>query len=215
MMKQEASFDTHLYLVRHGETDFNRKRMVQGRGIDAPLNAEGQAQAKALASRAKTMPLDAIYASTLLRARETASFVANVHPGVPITFLRDLEEMSWGIYEGQGQSPEMQAAFEKMRAEWSDGNYDYRAEEGESVYEVQARGKKAIEHIVANHNGEHVMVVAHGRFLRILLATLLGDYGLVRMEEIKHANTGLNHLVFSDETYKAHLLNCTSHLQDA
>lgn len=214
-MNPEFSNETHLYLVRHGETDFNRKRMVQGRGIDAPLNTEGQAQAKALAARVSKMKVDAIYASTLLRARETASFVANVHPGVPITFLRDLEEMSWGIYEGRGQSPEMRAAFDKMRSEWSSGNYDYRAEEGESVYEVQARGKQAISHIVDQHAGEHVLVVAHGRFLRILLATLLGEYGLARMEEIKHANTGLNHLVFSDDSYNAHLLNCTSHLEDA
>lgn len=214
-MNQKLAHETHLYLVRHGETDFNRRRMVQGRGVDAPLNAEGQAQARALAARVGKMKVDAIYASTLLRARETASFVANVHPGVPVTYLRDLEEMSWGIYEGQSQSPEMRAAFDNMRSEWLGGNYDYRAKDGESVYEVQARGKQAISHIVEKHPGEHVLVVAHGRFLRILLATLLREYGLARMEEIKHANTGLNHLVFSDDSYNAHLLNCTSHLEDA
>jgi broad specificity phosphatase PhoE len=214
MIERASLNTTHLFLVRHGETEFNRQQKVQGRGIDAPLNALGRAQAEALALRAASLGLDAIYASTLLRARETAGIVGRACPDIPLFFLNDLEEMSWGIYEGRAATPDLKSAFDTMRAEWLNGNYDYRAEKGESVTEVQERGKRAINHILETHSGKRVMVVAHGRFLRILLATLLDEFGLKRMEEIKHANTGLNHLVCSSDAIEARLLNCTLHLED-
>ena len=59
------------------------------------------------------------------------------------------------------------------------------------------------------------LVVAHGRFLRVLLATLLNDYGLERMHEIHHTNTGVNHLVGDCDRFEARRLNCTAHLEAA
>src|SRR5690606_28201169 len=88
------SMKTTLYLVRHGETDYNRASIMQGRRVDARLNAVGRAQAAALARRFARAPLDAIYTSTLARARETALAVAAVQPEATFVELSDLEEMS-------------------------------------------------------------------------------------------------------------------------
>ncbi len=73
---------------------------------------------------------------------------------------------------------------------------------------------RALDHIVRNEKGNTVLVVTHGRFLRILLASVLDEYGLSRMEEIHHANTGLNHLEFDGRRFVARRLNCTIHLDD-
>ena len=203
---------THLYLVRHGETDFNRQRIVQGRGVNSPLNEMGHAQAQALAERFLSEPVDAIYCSPLQRAIQTAQPVADAMGIKAIPTDPDLEELSWGVFEGQSQSEALAAAFAEMKRRWSDGEYDFALENAESLRQVQTRGVAAIKRILAVEAGRRVLVVAHGRFLRILLATLLTEYGIPRMEELAQANTGVNYLVHHDDAFQAVQLNCTLHL---
>jgi broad specificity phosphatase PhoE len=203
---------TTLHFVRHGETDYNRQRIVQGRGINASLNATGRAQAVAIAQRLADVPLDVIYASTLRRAIETAEKIAAVQGSVPVHQLDDLEEMAWGIYEGQPASPETNAAFADMNARWRRGEFGFRVEGGESILDVQARGQRAVAHILEQHPGETVLVVTHGRFLRVMLSTLLDAYGLERMHDIPHSNTALNTLTCRDGCFEAERINCTAHL---
>ncbi|HET6569790.1 MAG TPA: histidine phosphatase family protein [Rhodothermales bacterium] len=205
---------TTLYLVRHGETDYNRKRIVQGRRINSSLNATGRAQAAALGRRLAGVPIDAIYSSTLRRAEETASYIAANHDGVALYRLQDLEEMSWGVYEGEPVSSRVETALHEMHQQWKRGDYGTRVEGGESILDVQTRGLRAIRHIVERHSGQTVVVVTHGRFLRVLLATILDEYGLERMDEVHHANTCVNHLEYTAAGFAAHLLNCTLHLDE-
>jgi broad specificity phosphatase PhoE len=204
--------ETRLYFIRHGETDYNRRRIVQGRRINCGLNATGRVQARALAARMASVPVDAIYTSTLLRAQETASHIAERHPKAPLYALADLEEMSWGIYEGEPLSEAVLEAFDEMHARWARDEYMHRIEGGESILDVQARGLRAVEHILHRHVGEVVAVVTHGRFLRVLLASLLEEYGLARMQDIQHANTGVNELCWQGGRFYADRLNCTVHL---
>ena len=79
----QHDLETTLYVVRHGETEFNRKRMVQGRGIDAPLNEKGVSQAKALA-RFRDWDVDVAYSSTLLRAKQTARIFLEGKDNIPL-----------------------------------------------------------------------------------------------------------------------------------
>lgn len=202
-----------LYLVRHGETEYNRLQIVQGRGIDAALNETGRSQAAAVARRLADVQLNAIYASTLRRAVETAEQIATEHRGLTVQRLDDLSEMAWGVYEGRPHSPQLKQDFEAFRERWRNGDFAFRIEGGESILDVQRRGRRAIESILKRHPGEAVLVVTHGRFLRVLLATLLEDYGLKRMEDIAHANTGLNTIHYREGRFEAHLLNCTAHLE--
>jgi phosphoserine phosphatase len=134
---------------------------------------------------------------------------------VEIHELADLEEMSWGIHEGKPRSPERTAAFNEMRRRWANGEYEYAVEQGESVYEVQRRGLSAIRQILTSHAGQRVFIVSHGRFLRIILASLLSEYGLAHMEKLDHRNTAVNHLVFVEGRFEARFLDSIDHLEEA
>ena len=206
------SAPTDLYLVRHGETDYNRDGIVQGSGIDSVLNETGRAQAQALAERLADTPLDAVYASTLRRAKQTATVAARPHEPVSKTFLRDLEEISWGIFEGEAPSPTRNDAMQAVKDRWRAGEYDHAMQGGESIRDVQARALRAIEHVVAREAGRTVLVVAHGRYLRILLATVLEDYSLADMHRLDHTNTCVNRVEYRKGRFRAATLNCTAHL---
>jgi broad specificity phosphatase PhoE len=202
---------TDLYFVRHGETEYNRRRIVQGRKIDSTLNDTGRRQAEALAERLASLDPVALYTSTLRRALQTTDRIAERHPGVPVYRTEDLEEMSWGVHEGDAPSDATDAIYGR----WDRGEFDYQIDGGESIRDVQERALRAVRRITSEHPGATVIVVAHGRLLRVLLASLLNEYGLERMSEIEHDNTGVNHLRCRADSYEACLLNCTAHLEKA
>jgi probable phosphoglycerate mutase len=204
---------TTLYLVRHGETDYNRKRIMQGGGIDSRLNQTGREQAEILADRLADIPFDVIYSSPMHRARETAKILARRHHNLPRKELDDLREMAWGVFEGEPPSEERDAALQEIKASWRQGNFDRRIEGGESVLDVQKRATRAAEHLVTEEAGSTALVVTHGRYLRVLLATVLDDAGLEQMHSFGHDNTCVNRLVHEDGRYVPELLNCTAHLE--
>ena len=88
-----------IYLIRHGETDYNRRGIVQGSGIDADLNDIGEAQALAFFESYQHVPFDKIYTSKLKRTTQSVQdFIAL---GIPVESHGGLNEISWGINEGQ------------------------------------------------------------------------------------------------------------------
>jgi probable phosphoglycerate mutase len=210
-----ADRDTVLYLVRHGETEYNRKGIVQGAGVDSVLNDTGWAQARALAGRLSTVAVDAVYASTLRRAKQTAQVVSGPHEPISKTYLRDLEEISWGVFEGDPPSPDRDDAMQAVKDTWRRGDYGYAIENGESIRDVEARSRRALAHVMARHAGGTAVVVAHGRYLRVLLSSVLDGYSLADMPRMDHSNTGVNRVVCRDGRFRADTLNCTRHLSSA
>ncbi len=207
---------TTLYFVRHGETDYNRDDVMQGRGVDMPLNATGRAQAEALAGRLAGVPFDIVFTSPLRRATETTAVLAAPHAPIGVHTLPDLEEMSWGVYEGTGPSPERRRALRSLKTAWRDGDgFDTPIEGGESILDVQARVLRAMRRIVEHAAGQTALVVTHGRYLRVLLASILHGHGLHRMHEMHHSNTGLYRVVSTDGVFRADVRNSTAHLGDA
>ena len=200
--------------VRHGETEHNRKGIMQGGGIDGTLNAAGRKQARVLARRFAAVDVDALYASTLRRAVQTADILAADHEPVSRTHLRALTEMDWGVHEGKAPSPERNASVEALKAAWRDGAYDRAPEGGESIRDVQDRARQAVRHIFSREAGRTAFVVTHGRYLRVLLATLLDGYGLEHMPALNHANTCVNHVICEERRVRAERLNCTAHLPE-
>ena len=207
-------YNTNLFIIRHGETDCNRDHIVQGRGVDVPLNQTGVLQAKALAYRIKNLSLDVFYSSTLLRARQTTKILLEGRNTRSVTYLRDLEEMSWGFYEGMPRSPELAKAFDEMKKAWQKGDYEYRIKEGETLVEVRERGISALNSIVNKHAGKKILLVSHGRFIRIILASVLENHDLSRMKNLKQDNTAFNHLIFGNGKYRAEKLQCIEHLEN-
>jgi probable phosphoglycerate mutase len=150
---------TTILLARHGETDWNLERRVQGHS-DRPLNATGWQQAHALADELAREQLDAVYSSDLIRAYETARAVADRH-GLAVTAIPDLREKDFGTWEGLTDI-EIDQRFPDARAQnvWGDG---------ETTLELKERVVGALQRIADTHPGGRVLVVSHGGPLRAVL----------------------------------------------
>lgn len=114
----------HLYIIRHGETDYNKKGMVQGSGIDAPLNETGFRQSKAFYKAYKDVEFDKIYTTNLIRTQQTVQ--PFIQAGIPFEPLPALREISWGAQEGR---PLSDLYFDVVN-QWKQGNYDAKIEGG-------------------------------------------------------------------------------------
>ena len=152
----------HLYLARHGETDFNAQLRYQG-STDMPLNELGWSQARSLAERVPA-EVSRIVASPLLRAQQTASLVSQAR-GLPILTMPEFRERDFGVFEGltiaetQARYPEL---FEqKVAQQWSAAPPG-----GETICEVVARVQTGLLQLEAEHGGESVLLVAHGFIAR-------------------------------------------------
>jgi broad specificity phosphatase PhoE len=149
---------TTILLARHGETDWNEQRRVQGHA-DRSLNETGRAQARALADELEAVPLDAVYSSDLARARETARIVAD-RLGLPVTTLRELREKHFGTWEGLTDEEVFRRFPSARGGQWGDA---------ETSEEMSGRVLGALRGIAAEHPRGQVLVVAHGGPLRALL----------------------------------------------
>jgi broad specificity phosphatase PhoE len=150
---------TTILLVRHGETDWNRDRRVQGHS-DTPLNETGRAQARALAEELAQTGLDAVYSSDLLRAYETARIVAE-SKGLDVTAIRELRERHFGTWEGMTDDEIFSRFPEARHGPWGDA---------ETKDEMAERVLDGLGRIAALHDGGRVLVVTHGGPVRAALA---------------------------------------------
>ncbi|MGN6430299.1 MAG: histidine phosphatase family protein [Gaiellaceae bacterium] len=160
---------TTLLLARHGETDWNRARRWQGHA-DRPLTDRGRAQGAALAERLADVGLDAIYASDLQRARETAAFVA-ARQGLEVIELRDLREVDVGSWEGLTRE-EAEERFPAGYRRWLAGGTGW--DDGETYEQMSARVLTAVGQIAAVHEGGRVLIVSHGGPIRAIHGAALG-----------------------------------------
>jgi broad specificity phosphatase PhoE len=146
---------TTLLLVRHGETDWNAEGKLQGHS-DRPLNDYGRRQAQALGDRLAAGQFDALYASDLSRARETAE-ILGAKLGLAVAVDPDLREKNWGSWEGLTSDERLHVAYE-----------------GETTEAHRERTLRAVERIAERHPGGRVVVVTHGGSLRRLQAAVSG-----------------------------------------
>lgn len=159
-----------IHLIRHGETAWNAEGRIQGHA-DNPLNDLGRSQARALRDSLAHLKPARIYASTSLRARETAELGFG-HLGLELTPVADLREIHLGDWEGF-----LYAEIERIHP---DEVHAFRHEPHRFAYpgaetfaELQARGLRALADIIAREaSGSDVVVVSHGAMIR----TLLGHY---------------------------------------
>ncbi len=161
-----------LLLVRHAETAHNRDGLVQGRA-DNPLSDLGLKQAAALAERLAPAPLDAIYSSPLVRARQTAEAIA-ASRGLPVTIEPDLIEMDVGEMEGLSGAELRERFPEFMKAWLSEDAGGAVMPGGESLVQVQARAIAVVERVVEQRPGGVVALVSHNFVLLSLLCAVLG-----------------------------------------
>ena len=184
-----SEYMTSFWLVRHGQTDWNLAGRWQGQAADAPpLNDAGKAQALSLQGQIKNIPISAIYASDLLRARQTAELLAEPL-GLPVILEPRLREMNLGAWEGM-LSDEIKARYPHELAERSRDPVHTQAPGGESPLQVAARVIAAANEIGVRHRDETVMIVAHGVPLAVLTC-LSRDIPMERLYEFVPENAKL------------------------
>lgn len=187
-----------LYIIRHGQTDLNLRGIVQGKGIDSPLNDTGRAQADAFYQAYKDEGFDKIYTSNLIRTHQTvAGFIAD---GIPWEQHEGFSEIGWGIYEGKEQTPEVLAGFLKLTDAWRAGNLDSCVEGGETPNELAAKQREAIAHLSSKEEEKKVLICMHGRAIRIFLSVLTGG-DLALMDDFPHTNTVLYKVVYDGRKF--------------
>lgn len=198
-----------LYLIRHGETEYNLQGRIQGQ-IDTPLTALGRKQAKSAARRVKHVQFDALYSSDLGRAIETANEVSKTI-GLEINRSTLLRERNFGVLQGLTRE-EAASKFPEAANEWRKADPAARIPEGESTLDVIARCNEFIQFLAANHpENSTICAVCHGGSLRGLVLAMTKippELGRVFL----FANASLSILEIGKKT-SIKLLNDTHHAE--
>ncbi|MCI9439745.1 MAG: histidine phosphatase family protein [Ruminococcus sp.] len=169
-----------LYVVRHGETDWNKARRVQGHS-DIPLNEYGIHLARQTAAGMKDIPFDMAYTSPLIRAKKTAEIILEGR-NIPIFESEGIKEMGFGVYEGMCCSGEHKAAdSEAFNRFFKDtGNY-VPAEGGESIQALMERTGSFLKEVCEDEKlqGKHILISTHGAAMTALLNHIRGNLEIV------------------------------------
>lgn len=202
-----------LLLARHGETVWNTEGRYQGQ-TDIPLSQRGRLQAQALARRLAAEPLDAIYASDLQRAAETARMIAAARTedrsNVPVRLDPRLREMSFGAWEGLTYA-EMQQQAAELVAQWNADRLNNAPPGGETLAQMTARLQDLLKDVRGAHPQGTVLLVGHGGPLRVL-ACLALSLSPTAYWQFRCENASLSELQFHNENVIVNYWNDTSHL---
>ncbi len=192
--------NTTLYFIRHGETEWNRLRRIQGHS-DTKLSPLGVKQAERLAAHLAARRFSAVYTSDLKRAHDTARRLADA-AGSPLYTLPSLRERCYGEWEG--------LTYEEIRARFQ--------EEDEALYGIesfeamQQRAMECLTGLALAHPGETIAAISHGglinSFLHLVTDGKLGT-GVTRID-----NTGICVLVFRNGQWEVEKVNAVGHLED-
>jgi broad specificity phosphatase PhoE len=195
-----------VYIVRHGETDYNLSGRWQGH-LDIPLNKLGREQAHRVAEALAPRGLQAVYSSDLSRALETAQIIA-AKCGLPsVRTDKRLRELNCGIFQGLTRS-EIAATYPLEQTHW-DHNDDYAIPNGESRLQVQARVYDFWNFLMERETARTIALVSHGGTIRWLLNALF-DRALI--DAYHFVNTSVTMIERQGQTWHLAMVGDTSHL---
>jgi broad specificity phosphatase PhoE len=203
---------TTLYLIRHGATAANllSPPTLQGRYQDPPLADIGVRQAEITRDLLAIRPIDACYSSPLRRAVQTASIIAQPH-GLRPKHVDALVEIDVGQWEGLDWGT-IRKSDNKAYAQFMKNPARFGYPGGENFSEVGKRVENAVETILAEHQGQRILVVSHHVVNRIYLAHLLGipPSGARR---VSLDNCGISVVVREAQRTSVTMVNACLHLQ--
>ena len=201
-----------IFVLRHGETDFNKQGLVQGSGIDAPLNDLGFAQSDAFFEKYSKTTFDKIYLSGLRRTHET--ILPFIEMGIPYERHDGLNEINWGDFEGKVVNNGSRSYYKNLIDNWKMGNIEQSIKGGESPADVARRQRPFIDLMYDRKEENRILICMHGRAMRVIMCQLL-NRPLSEMEEFHHHNTGLYVLKanYLERRAEVVLQNCTAHLE--
>ena len=191
-----ASGSRRIYLLRHGETDWNVLGKIQGGGFDIPLNDNGRQQAVSTALALEDVPLGVVASSQLSRAKETADILWARHSETVQdrrVIYNGLAEMRFGEFEGlawrdQELDPALADRFKVISRELKQNVDKAFPGGGESTRDVQKRSTAALHQILQDFpDQQHIAIVSHGRTNKVLIAaTAMGD--VMKFRDVKQSS---------------------------
>lgn len=200
-----------IYLIRHGQTDYNKKGIVQGSGVDTNLNQIGELQARAFFQSYHHIPFEFIYTSSLKRTHQTVAPFAE--KTIPTEILPELNEINWGELEGKIPDEYSKRKFYQQVSRWKEGQLNESVNGGETPLQMQERQKKGLQ-IIEKNSASPILICMHGRAMRGFLCLLTGQ-SLSNMDNFPHDNLSLYVLekTINDKFYSIVTHNSLDHLQ--
>ena len=199
---------TRIIAIRHGETDWNAATRIQGH-TDIALNANGVEQARQLGAALANEDIDAVYASDLSRAADTAQAIATHHK-LTVHTHTGLRERHFGYFEGLTW-----AAIEAKHAEdalaWRSRDTHFAPVGGESLEALKARVLNTLNELAGKHMGQHIVIAAHGGILDQLYR-LANNLDLQTKRDWHLGNAAVNRLLWTPGSLNLVIWGDTSHL---
>jgi probable phosphoglycerate mutase len=201
---------TRIIAIRHGETAWNVDTRIQGQ-LDIPLNDTGHGQARRMGRALADEGIDAIYASDLSRAFETARYLG-LSTGVEVVAEPGLRERAFGEFQGR-TFLEVESELPEQARRWRQRDPHFSPAGGESLLQLRARVVGTAERLAARHPGELIALVGHGGVMDVLYraATRL-EVDAPRTWAL--GNTAINRLLWSPEGFALVGWGDTRHLSD-
>ena len=200
---------TSIYLVRHGQTAWNKEEIFRGR-TDVPLDETGLKQAELAGEYFKGMEIDAIYSSPLSRALQTAQKIAQFH-NLKVQPLDGIIDMSFGNWEGRAHQ-EIREKDSKTYRQWVEEPHLVRLPGGESLDDVRVRAIAALEEVIRNHPEKTLVLVSHRVICKVLICAILG-LDNSHFWQITQDTTAINLIQYRNGKYILSLMNETCHLK--
>jgi len=184
-------------VVRHGETEWNLSRRVQGQK-NSQLTDTGIKQAELTSEALKDEKFDVLYSSDLQRARETAEIINRPH-NLEHRIEIDLRERDFGIMEGYTLA-EVQEKFPEVYSGYKSRDESYIIPDGENLVNLYGRVKNAVNRIVGENQGKHILIVTHGGVMDCMLRRVF-DYPLSGMRTFSLYNASINRFSVVNEKW--------------
>lgn len=201
---------TRIIAIRHGETAWNVATRIQGQ-LDIELNETGRWQARRVAKALSDEPIQAVYSSDLLRARDTAHAIASTC-GQSLQTHTGLRERDFGVLQGQTHA-EIEAHWPEQALRWRKRDPHWVPEGGESLVRLRARITQTASELAARHVGEQIVLVAHGGVLDVLYRAATGQE-LQAPRSWKLGNAAINRLLWTPDGLTLVGWSDTRHLDD-
>lgn len=199
-----------IYLIRHGETEWNREGRSQGCSNDIPLSDVGLIQADAIGKRLKNEKIDLFFSSSLSRAFQTANAIARYHKK-EVVMKKEFMEISFGEWEGL-RIDEIKEKYIDIYKIWRDTPNIVRIPGAETLLEIRERSMTKLMEILNLNKDKNVLVVSHGITIKVLIASMMG-IDLANLHKIRQDNTSLNIFEFKENSFYTSLINDTCHLK--
>lgn len=199
-----------IYLIRHGESEWNIKGKVQGQK-DIALTSKGARQANLIGDKLKNENISSIYSSSLARAMDTALIIGE-KINLKVNPMEELKEINFGIWEGMLSNEINERHYEDF-VSWRNNPENFKIEKGESLRELQKRTMKGVDKIIRNNLDKNIAIVSHSSTLKIIILSLL-NMDLCYFKNLTLANGSLSIIEFRDYNRVLQSLNFVEHLKE-